>query len=96
VARIAEVLVLSQRSRRELRDDLRCKAAALDQVLSHKVTFHECADALRRGFSTALNLSLQPGELLPDERVAMALLREKHLKREWLFDRVTRTRSQDG
>jgi len=87
VGRIGDVLVLSREARTTLRDDLRRKATALDDALGRTASFHECAEALRVGFSEALHLTLLHGELTPDEQVAMHLLREKHRKREWLFDK---------
>lgn len=96
VTRIAEVLVVSEEARQKLREELDRKATALAQVLGRKVSFQECAEALSFGFSQALNLKLQRGELVPDERIAMGLLREKHQKREWLLDKTTPTTQVDA
>jgi lipoate-protein ligase A len=85
VARIADVLVVPEKTREALRDELRHKAIALDCALGRTVTFSECTQALCHGFAQALHLTLQRGELVPDEQVAMELLSEKHRKREWLF-----------
>jgi lipoate-protein ligase A len=87
VARIGEVLVLSRMARETLREELRRKATTLGDVLGRQVSFHECAEALCVGFAQALNLTLQRGELTSDEQAAMGLLREKHQKRAWLFDK---------
>jgi lipoate-protein ligase A len=95
VARIGDVLVLSSQERQMLRRKLSSKATTLEAALGRKVSFHECAEALRAGFAQALNLALQPGELLSDEQVAMELLRAKHQKREWLFDKKARTTHVD-
>lgn len=93
VARIADVLALSEADRQRLREELGRKAIALDHALGYKVSFSECAAALSLGFSRVLNLTLERGELVPDEQTAMELLREKHNKREWLFDTRSRTTS---
>jgi lipoate-protein ligase A len=87
VARIGDVLALSGKAREKLREELRHKATTLGDALGRKVSFHECAEALCVGFARALNLTLRRGELASDEQVAMELLREKHQKREWLFDK---------
>lgn len=95
VARIGDVLVLSEQDRKVLRRELRNKAITLDGALGRRVTFQECAEALSHGFAQALNLSLEQGELLPDECVAMGLLREKHQRRGWLQDKGARTWEMD-
>jgi lipoate-protein ligase A len=84
VSRICDVLVLPNSVREALRGELRAKATTLEETLGREVGFQTCVDALRAGFTEALNLELVPGELIPDERVAVELLREKHLRREWL------------
>jgi lipoate-protein ligase A len=92
VARIGAVLVLSEQDRQTLCKELRRKAIPLNLALGREVAFQECAEALSLGFARALNLTLERGELVPDEGVAVGLLRDKHQKREWLFDKAAGTR----
>jgi lipoate-protein ligase A len=84
VARICDVLSLPESTREALREELREKAITLGDALGREVDFRACVDALSTGFAQALNLALEPGELDHDERVAVELLKEKHLRREWL------------
>jgi lipoate-protein ligase A len=56
--------------------------------MGREVSFAECVEALRAGFAQALNLTLEQGELIADERVAVELLKKKHTRREWLFDKA--------
>jgi lipoate-protein ligase A len=95
IARIAQVLVLSDLDRCALRQELQTKATTLANALGRGVGYEECVTALGLGFAQALNLTLERGALTADERVAMDLLREKHLKREWLFDKEKRSRQMD-
>jgi lipoate-protein ligase A len=67
----------------------------LASALGRGVSYEECVAALGQGFARALNLTLAPGALTDDESAAMELLREKHRKREWLFDRERRARQTD-
>lgn len=92
VARIGEVLVLSEPERQALRAELRRKAITLDLALGRAVPFQECVEALSLGFARSLNLTLERGELVPDELVAVGLLRDKHERREWLFDKTAQAR----
>jgi len=96
VARIGDVLVLSEPARQTLRRELRSKAVTLESALGRRASFQECAEVLSVGFMQALNLTLERGELVPDERVAVELLREKHLRQGWLFDKRTPTRQVTG
>jgi len=90
VGRICDVLRLPKPDRETLRAELRQKAVSLEMALGRMVSFAECVAALRIGFAQALNLTLAPGELIADERVAMELLKNKHVRREWLFDKAAR------
>jgi lipoate-protein ligase A len=96
VARIADVLVVPEKTREALRDELCRKAISLDCALGRIVTFSECAEALCRGFAQVLHLTLHRGELVPDEQVAMELLSEKHRKREWLFSQKAQSTRTNG
>jgi hypothetical protein len=90
VGRICDVLRLPKPDRETLRAELRQKAVSLEMALGRMVSFAECVAALRIGFAQALNLTLAQGELIADERVAMELLKNKHARREWLFDKAAR------
>jgi len=87
VARLCDVLALPGRERTMLQSELRSRAVTLEGVLGRRVSYEEAVGALAMGFAQALNLTLRPGELSSDERAAIGLLREKHLRDEWLFDR---------
>lgn len=66
------------------RDWLLARAATLEQALGRQVSFDEAADALARGFATALNLRLEPGDLTDDERsLAERLRREQYANDDW-------------
>jgi lipoate-protein ligase A len=98
ITRIADLLVLSDLDRQMLRADLLTKATTLQSAVGRAVSYQECVAALCKGFSRALHLTLEQGELAADERTAMELLRVKHVKREWLFDKrsASRQMGQDG
>jgi lipoate-protein ligase A len=81
------VLALPQAARDALRVTLRQRAIALDRALGRAVSLDEAADALARGFSRALHLTLAPGELTEDEQAALVPLRAKHAQNRWLFER---------
>jgi lipoate-protein ligase A len=87
VARLAQVLALPQVERESLRVTLRGRAIALDEALGRAVSFDQAAEALARGFSRALHLTLAPGELTDDERAALVPLCAKHAQGKWLFER---------
>jgi lipoate-protein ligase A len=87
VARLCEVLAVPDRERTRLQAELRQRAVTLEEALGHKVSFEEAREALASGFAQALNLSLLEGDLSSDERAAIVLLKEKHSRDEWLFDR---------
>jgi lipoate-protein ligase A len=65
-------------------DWLLARACTLEQALDREVSFDEAADALARGFASALNLRLEPGDLSPDERsLAERLRRERYANEIW-------------
>jgi lipoate-protein ligase A len=88
VARISDVLLLPEPDKAALRATLHQKAVSLEAALGRKVSFAECVEALRAGFAQALNLTLVKGELIADEWTAVELLKKKHTRREWLFDKA--------
>jgi lipoate-protein ligase A len=53
------------------------RATTLERILSREVSWEEAATAMARGFSSALNVFLNPGELNPTELTAAAKLREE-------------------
>ena len=85
IGRIMDYLIMSSEERREyLRQDLRGRAATLEEVLGRVVPFAEVASALGEGLSCTLELDLVPGELSPYEReLADTLYREKYSTDKW-------------
>jgi lipoate-protein ligase A len=60
------------------------RAAAVDKVLGRAVTWDEAAEALAEGFAEALNLTLEPGTLTPEELARAQVLRaEKYAADQW-------------
>ena len=78
---------LPDQEREVQRTVLRQRAITLGEALGRSVSFAETAEALAKGFSLALNLRLVPGHLSDAERAAMAPLRHKHVRDEWLYER---------
>jgi lipoate-protein ligase A len=63
---------------------LLARACTLEQALGRAVSFHETADALAEGFSSALDLRLEPGDLTQDERILVdRLRREQYASDDW-------------
>jgi lipoate-protein ligase A len=83
VSRLVDVLVLTEPERVVLQDKLLNRAIALDEVVGRVVPFDETAEALTRGFETALNLEFTPGELTPFEREAAEGLVSRYTGDEW-------------
>lgn len=89
ITRLIDVLALPAPRAAELRNELRARACTLAQALgvddhSDQVTFDPVADAMRRGFETALNLDLQVGALTTDEvRRAAELIRTQFGNDAW-------------
>lgn len=75
LGRIVACLLLPEAGREAQRHRLRARAATLEEVLGHPVSFAQAAEALARGFAQALNLTLIPGELTAHERGLVAGLR---------------------
>jgi lipoate-protein ligase A len=87
VTRICQVLALTERERKAQQAVLRQRAITLGDALGRDVGFAEVTQALATGFSLALNLTLIEDSLSEDERAAMALLRDKHMRDTWLYGR---------
>src|SRR5262249_21711894 len=68
IARIVDYLRFESEVEREaLRQHLRARAVTLGTLLARSVSFAEAAAALARGFASALQLDLEPGEPTPQE-----------------------------
>ena len=87
ITRICGYLVVpSEERREELRQELRARATSLELVLGRVVPFAQVVEALVRGFSEALNLHLEPGELSEYELSLVRQLRqEKYTSEAWNF-----------
>ena len=65
-------------------ENVRSRAATLEEILSREVSWKEVSRAIARGFSSSLNLHLEPGELSPwESTVAEELYKEKYSTRFW-------------
>ncbi|UCH56713.1 MAG: lipoate--protein ligase family protein [Candidatus Bathyarchaeota archaeon] len=87
VSRLAEVLALPRRDRERLQGKLRQRAIALDEALGRTMHYSEVADALKKGFSEALNLDLEPGVLSIEEEAAADCLRSLYTGDEWTYSK---------
>jgi lipoate-protein ligase A len=68
IARVVDYLEFpTEEAREALRAHLRERATTLSAVLGREISFAEAAEAMRRGFADALNLTLTPGEASADE-----------------------------
>jgi lipoate-protein ligase A len=87
IARIAQALSFEgEGERRALEARLRFRATTLHLALGRRVAFEAAADALAGGFAQALNLTLAPGDLTPQERTWVERLRrEKYASEAWTF-----------
>jgi lipoate-protein ligase A len=87
IMRICGYLVVpSEERREELRRELRVRATSLELVLGRVVPLAQVAEALVRGFSEALNLYLELGELSQHElALVQQLRREKYTSEAWNF-----------
>lgn len=85
VTRLVEVVVFSDEAERVAqREALTQRAATVQELLGRPVAFAEAAEALAAGFSAALGVRLEPGELTPAELdMAAALQREQYAAQEW-------------
>ena len=87
ITRICHYLVVpSEERRQELRQELRARATSLELVLGRVLSFAQVVEALVKGFSEALNLYLEPGELSEYELALVRQLRqEKYTSEAWNF-----------
>jgi lipoate-protein ligase A len=87
ITRICHYLVVpSEERREELRRELRARATSLELVLGRVVPFDQVAEALVKGFSKALNLRLESGELSQHElALVQRFRREKYTAETWNF-----------
>jgi lipoate-protein ligase A len=87
ITRICGYLVVPSEERRQaLRQELRARATSLELVLGRVVPFAQVVEALVRGFSEALNLHLEPGELSGHElSLVQRFRREKYTAETWNF-----------
>ncbi len=68
IGRVTRYLTFSDEAERAaLASHLRERAATLAEVAGRDVSYAEAADAMRRGFAQALNITLTPGEPTPRE-----------------------------
>ena len=87
ITRICRYLVVPSEERcQALRQELRARATSLELVLGRVVPFAQVVEALVRGFSEALNLYLEPGELSGHElALVQRFRREKYIAEAWNF-----------
>ena len=87
ITRIGHYLVVPSEGRREaLRQELRARATSLELVLGRVVPLDQVAEALVKGFSEALTLRLEPGELSQYElALVQRFRREKYTAETWNF-----------
>lgn len=84
VTRIAQALAGDDARRARIRDGLLDSATTLEANLGHRVSYDEVAARLARGFATALNLRLEPGDLSQWElENARRIREEKFGNAEW-------------
>jgi len=87
ITRICHYLAVSSEERREeLRRNLQTRATSLELSLGRVVPFAQVVEALAKGFSEALNLHLEPGELSQYELVLVQhFRRKKYASEAWNF-----------
>ncbi|MBL8045803.1 MAG: lipoate--protein ligase family protein [Anaerolineales bacterium] len=85
IARICEALVFADEAERaNAKERVRTRATTLEAVLGTAPTWNEAAHALQNGFSHALNLNFELGELSALEREhTQRLLAEKYAAQVW-------------
>ena len=87
VARICEALMVeSETEWARLRERVHQRATTIEEVLGRPVSWEEAAEALRRGFAEALNLTFESAPLTPLETELTTKLREeKYATEAWNF-----------
>jgi lipoate-protein ligase A len=84
LARIVDYLAFSDVERQTQRRRLQQRAATLEEATGTVYPFDRVARSLAEGFAQALNLTLVPGELSPQERALSEEIREKvYADPEW-------------
>jgi lipoate-protein ligase A len=62
------------------------RALTLETALGKKISFNQATEVMAQGFSQALNLVLESGELTPQERADVERIRtEKYANDEWTY-----------
>jgi lipoate-protein ligase A len=87
VARLANILAISEADRGTLRAKLRARAIALDEVLGRSVSWEQAAEALAAGFSDGLRLGLLCGALTAHELATATRLQAHYAGDDWTFSR---------
>jgi len=68
--------------------DVKERVTSIRDILDRDVSIEELRDAMRQGFSDALDIDLIEGGLSPEEReTATRLAKEKYSSQEWNFSR---------
>jgi lipoate-protein ligase A len=75
LSRIVDYLVLSDAERHAQRRRLRLRALTLEEAKGQQVSLDTAVEALAAGFAQALDLTLLPGGLTPNERARAAEIR---------------------
>jgi lipoate-protein ligase A len=64
----------------------RGKITSIDRELERRISVEEATQALKEGFSQALNIELAEGKMMPFElKLAENLQKEKYSKDDWNF-----------
>ncbi len=84
ITRIFDALALSQAEKSDLSQKLLARATTLERALGRVISFESAAEALSAGFTEALNLRLQSGQLTSREHELTAQLRaEQYTNDAW-------------
>ncbi len=84
ITRIFDALALSQAEKSDLSQKLLARATTLERALGRVISFEFAAEALSAGFTEALNLRLQSGQLTSREHELAAQLRaEQYTNDAW-------------
>jgi lipoate-protein ligase A len=84
LARVVDYLAFSDVERHAQRRRLHLRAATMEEATGIVYPFDKVAQALAEGFAEALNLTVVPGELSPQERALSVEIREKvYADPEW-------------
>ena len=84
ITRIFDALALSQAEKSDLSQKLLARATTLERALGRVISFESAAEALSAGFTEALNLRLQSGQLTSREHELAAQLRaEQYTNDAW-------------